>query len=81
MVKIDGTPWGREALSAIERDAIAAVLPPDASVYLSSDRKPSVHRRETYSAFVGVGDRSATGKGRTPLAATLVAWHNLEVGA
>ena len=77
-MRIDATPWVREVLSRVDREAIAAVVPPDAVVGLTCDRKPDVYRRETYAATVRVGTRSARGTGRTPLSATIVAAHKME---
>ena len=77
-MKIDASPWVREVLSLVDRDAIASVVPCDASVRLLCDRKPSANRYETYSAVVTSAGRSARGTGRTPLSATIVAVNGLE---
>jgi hypothetical protein len=78
---LKATPWVAEILSDVDREAIRSVLPPGAAVLLSCDQKPTVYRRETYTAVVALGDRSERGTGRTPLSATLVAVHKLEDGA
>jgi hypothetical protein len=78
MSRIDATPWVRDVLNRVDWDAIESVLPPGAAVRLSCRPKPTVYRRETYTAVVGLGDRSARATGRTPLSATIQAVHELE---
>lgn len=87
-VNLTATPWVREVLTAVERDAIDAVVPAGANLRLSCNTDP-IQRRDgairyrsvTYTALIGLNDRSSVGTGKTPLAATLVAVHGLEGAA